>query len=363
MFSSAAKMKITSIAIFLVALASMACGDARDAESIVETGTDVAGSRPVIRFVDNPVDSLRVINAVAAYITEHGYEHPADVRSLTIEQAWNDISSGDADVVLEMWAQNFPDLYDTAINSGLAVDLGPIHEGGEQFWMVPLAFAREFDIKRISDLSKPEVVRALADRGNPSEGTFYNCILEWPGCETINRIKLKSYGLDHLYQSFSPVDAGALEQVFIDAQESGHPIFGYYFSPTSLIGRYDWRIIEEPPFENRCWDEIGFSIRDPERTAREACAYPPAIVVKLVNASFEARAPAVFDFFSKFDIGLHPLNLTLAWAADNGVDLLGEPEKVANHYLSSFPLKLQGWVPDDVAAKVNKALERTSEAN
>jgi len=128
----------------------------------------------------------------------------------------------------------------------LQLELGPARP--ELPEPVGLLFLRQRSPQGVSDL-------VVQDPEDSSKGTFINCIIGWQ-CAEINRAKLDSYGLLDNYNIISPGSAAALDAVLLGAQEKNEPVFGYYWAPTSLMGAFDWHVLEEPPYTEACWEEV-----------------------------------------------------------------------------------------------------------
>ena len=98
---------------------------------------------------------------------------------------------------MEMWHQNWQDVYDRETRAGTIENIGQIYEGGPQFWMVPVDFAREFEIKFVDDMKRPEVVSALAEASGTDRPLFPSCIDTW-SCAAVNKAKFAAYGLQNV---------------------------------------------------------------------------------------------------------------------------------------------------------------------
>lgn len=81
--------------------------------------------------------------------------------------------------------------------------------------------------------------------------------------------------------------------------------------------------------------------------------FPPAKVLKGVNAGLKDKAPEVFEFISNYETTLDQNNDFLAYMKDNDA----KPEDAAIYFLKTYPDTWKAWIPKDVAQKVEQALE------
>jgi glycine betaine/proline transport system substrate-binding protein len=319
------------------------------------TATPDTGPKPTIKFGDTQFESLWINNAIARYIIENAYGYPVETIEMTTPIYQASLANGDIDVQMELWKQNIIDWYDEEIAAGNIENLGMTYEGGPQFWIVPDYTAEEFNIKTIEDMKRPEVVKALADPEDPDKGAFINCIIGWQ-CAEINRTKFKAYGLDEYYNIVTLGSVGAMDAGLIGPQKAGQHVFGYYWAPTSLMGLYDWTIIEEPAYTEACWEEVTIGREDVDYTPAEACAYDSPPIDKGVNSGLRDKAPDVVELFEKMNVGLDPINKTAAWALTNDIDVSADIEETAEYYLLTFEDRWTQWMPADKVAAVKAAL-------
>ena len=112
-------------------------------------------------------------------------------------------------------------------------------------------------------------------------------------------------------------DVDLMEAAFKSAQMSHQPVFGYYWAPTALMGKYDWHILKEPPYTDQCWQKISSAVKDRNlRPIDQACAYENLPIEKVVHKSLLKNAQDVVAMLEKMVVGLEPLNKTLAWAKE-----------------------------------------------
>lgn len=311
--------------------------------------------KPTLVFADNQFESLWINQAILEFIIENAYGYPTERVEVTTPIAQQSLSEGDADIWLEMWQQNWIDNYNELINAGKIENLGDVYEGGPQFWVVPTYFAEEHGIETIEDMKQSDVMAALEDPENPDKGAFVNCPSGWQ-CGAINPAKIKAYGLDEYYSIVEPGSGAALKAELAGAQQKEEPVFGYYWAPTSLMGRFDWTIVEEPEYSDACWEEVAKGQEDPDYVPSQACAYEVLPIDIGVHQSMMEKAPDVVELLKNTTVGLEPINKTAAWAEENDVDVASDVEKVAAYYLKNFEDRWTTWMPADKVQKVKEAV-------
>ena len=329
------------MALLVVPLVAAACGEDKE--------------KPLIKLADQQFESLWINNAIVKFILENGYGYPVETVEMTTPIMQASLANGDIDIALEMWQQNWIDNYNEEFSKGSFENLGPTYEGGPQFFMIPKATAEQYGIKTIDDMKANwEMVK---DPEDSSKGAFHNCPIGWQ-CAEINRAKIEAYGLDEFFNIVSGGSAAALDAALVGAQKKNKPVFGYYWAPTSIMGGYDWHILEEPAYTDACWEEVAKGQLDSTYTPKEACAYETLPVEKGVHKTLKDKAPDAYEMLDKMVIGLEPINKTAAWAAET--DIQGDWNKAALYYLQNFEDRWTTWMSDKEVKKVKEALEDAS---
>ena len=330
------------LALLVLPLVAAACG-----------GDD---EKPVIKFADTQFESLWINNAIAKFIITNGYDYGFESVEMTTPIMQTTLATGEVDVMLELWQQNIIDWYDEEIGNGNIENLGPTYEGGPQFFTIPTYVHEQYGINTVFDMK--EHWELFKDPEDPSKGQFINCTIGWQ-CAEINTVKMEAYGLTEMYNVISPGAAAAMDAALAGAQKKEEPVFGYYWAPTSLMGAYDWWVLEEPAYDAAVWEKITAAREDKSlRPLAEAVAYETLPVDKGVYKTLKDKAPDLYDMFKKMDVGLQPINVTAAWAVEN--DIQGEWEKAAVYYLQNYEDRWSTWMPDKEFKKVKEAVDEAS---
>ena len=364
------KAKFLLIAVALVALPLFVACASEDptptptTEAMMEQPTPTMEAmmdeeKPTILLADNQYESLWINNAVFTFIAENGYGYPVENVETTTPIAQVALANGDVDIWIELWIANIIDWYNEETANGNIEDLNdpPIFEGGPQFFTVPKWVAEEHNIRTIDDMKRPEIVALFPDPEDSSKGVFVNCPIGWQ-CAEINRAKLQAYGLADLYTIQSGGTGAALDAALAGAQLREEPVFGYYWAPTALMGKYEWSIVEEPAYNAACWEEVIKGRDDASYTPTEACAYEDNPIGKGINGGLREKAPDIVELLEKMDMGVDVINRVAAWASDN--DIQGDWEKAAIHFFETYEDRWTSWMPAENADRVKEALANMS---
>lgn len=309
------------------------------------------GQKPVIKLDGATFDSKRANNAIAEFIIEKGYGYPVEMVDMTSQMMEEALPKGEIDLRMEAWQQNRIDWYNEHIENGDIVNLGMIFEAGPQSLIIPKWVADEYNIRTVFDMA--DHWELFRDPLDSNKGVFFNGTTGW-GATDINEVKLEAYGLDSYYNGVIAPSSDALEAVLERDQERHEPVFGYYWAPASLMGAYDWHILEEPPYSEEVWANIIAAVKDEGlRPVDGACAYEDIPVDKLAHSGLQEKAPDVVEMLQKMVVGLEPLNKVLGWVKENNVE---DWEEAAIYYLQSYEDRWETWVTDEAYERIKQAL-------
>ena len=134
----------------------------------------------------------------------------------------------------------------------------------------------------------------------------------------------------------------------VEAYEKGQPWFGYYWTPSWVMGKFQMTVVEEPPFDTALWAD------------NFACSYPPTHVNIVVYVNLLKRAPQVVEFLKKYKTDIEINNRFLAQMDDNmsyADDKKVNINKAAIWFLKNYESLWTTWIPEVVANKVKAALK------
>lgn len=329
-------------------------------QSTARDSTVITGDKQVIKFHNGSWQSFDIVNAIAMFITKHGYGYPVEEIRASTEIANISLPLGDVDVNMELWQFNHTEWFEENIAKGTILDLGPIYEKSTQGWYIPRYLvggdpernieAVASDLRSVTDL--PKYWDVFRDPEDPSKGVWVNCIIGW-SCQKIMRVKATAYGLDEYFNVLEPGASAGIDAAIAGAYERGEAILAYYWEPTWILGKYDLLQLEEPAYTQECWDAIiAATEQDPFGTVSTACAYETYAVNKGITVGLQLRAPDVVDFLDAMFLGTDMINKLSAYMTENGL----EADEVAIYYLQNHQNEWPKWMTEEAAAKIHQVL-------
>ena len=324
--------------------------------ALVMVVTLVAGcgeeEKPTIKITDRGWESIWINNAIAKYIIEEGYGYPVETIEVSTAAMQVSLPKGELHVELELWKQNIIGWFNEEVGKGNLEEIGVIFEDTSQFFMIPQWVHEEYNINDLEDMK--EHWELFEDPEDPSKGYFINCMQGWQ-CADVNDIKMEAYGLKEYYNVITPGTSGAEDAAIAGPAKKHEPVFAYYWTPTAIMGMFDWYILEEPPYDEDVWLQLLDAVDDPSlRPLDEACAYEVLEVTKGIWTGLRDLAPDVVEMLEKIDVGLQPLNRACAWCNENEVQ---DYEKAAVWYLREYESRWKTWVTTDAYNKIKAALD------
>ncbi len=289
--------------------------------------------------------------AVARTILEAGYECETDAIPGTTLVLNQGLSRGDVDILMEVWTANTAQAFLDAEKEGKVTRLGATFADAREGWFVPRYVvegpdAPAPDLKSAAQLG--DYKELFKDPEDPAKGRFLNCVIGWQ-CEMVNSKKLEAYGLDDAYTNVRPGAGAALEAAVEAAYLRKRPVLFYHWVPTWLIGKYDFVMLEEPPYDKAVWDEMMAS-----EHPTQATAYPVTRVVIGANTEFTEGSEDLTAFFQAYSTTSEQTSAALAYMHDNDA----EADEAAREFLRTRKDVWQQWVPSDVAARIDAAVNK-----
>ncbi len=287
------------IALLLITLLLLAvvtgCGKKEEAKVAEKTK---------ITFADVGWDSIKLNNAIAGLIAERvfGYTWQETPGSTPISH--EALVKGEVDVHMEEWTDNIPS-YLKDRKAGNLTELGVNFDDNCQGLYIPKYVADEYpDLETVRDLAKyPQL---FPDPNDSTKGIIYGGIIGWEITEIMDK-KVHEYGLD---EHFNYVESGSdaiMNAAMISAWDKKEPIVSYYWEPTWLLGKYEFILLEDDPY-------------DPDLYQSGKCACPSVTVTIAVSNAFAKSNPNFCAFLSKYSLSTAIINEALAYINETGAD-------------------------------------------
>ncbi|WP_324709829.1 ABC transporter substrate-binding protein [Pseudomonas citronellolis] len=295
--------------------------------------------------------SAELLAEVDKFILQNGYGCDASiVLGDTVPTLTSMAEKGKPDVAPESWTSLRPPITQKNIQEGKLLIAGKAFtEGGVQGIYIPRFIVDAHpDIKTIADaLKHPEL---FPDPEDPSKGAWSAGQQGWGGTVIASQY-YKAYKARDA--GFNLVDTGSAaghDGSLIHAYERKKGWIGYYWEPTSLLGKYEMvRLSSGAPYDEAEWNRCNKVEKCPDPKPNE---WPADEVNTIVTRTFAEHAGPAYKYLSTRSWPNALVNRMLAWMADNQAT----GEDGAKAFLKRNPDVWVKWVDADAAEKIKSAL-------
>ena len=308
----------------------------------------IAFSSPVrIVVTDNGWDSQQFHNHIAKFIVENGFDgFTLEMQTASSTMNWLAMIAGDVDLDIESWTDNVASFEDDVAN-GDVIPMGVLVEDSAQGFFVPrfvIEGCPERNIepmaptlRTVADLIRyPQVFR---DPEEPGRGRIHGAPPGWMADEVMYAT-YRYHGLDASFIYFRVGSEAILFASLESAYNLSDPWVGYLYAPSWVTGRLDLVMLEAAPFV------------DLEQLHRGATEFPRQALRIVSSSRFAERAPALVDFFSRYNTGAQRVSEALAFLEETGAS----HENAAIWFLRNNDNLLDEWLEPAQAARVREAL-------
>ena len=199
---------------------------------------------------------------------------------------------GTPDMNPEQWANAVYTLMLKAVDEGRMIqgNKAPITGLGEGWWITPGTVEKHPEIKGMTALEILEHPEWFPSKEDPSKGAFVGCPAGW-GCQLANANLFKAFDMEKKgWVLIDPGSAAGLDGTISKAADSDASWIGYYWNPTSMVGKYGLTPVDfGVPFAGRDnWDNCimkpAGECADPKPTA-----WTKSEVNSLITSSFAKK--------------------------------------------------------------------------
>jgi len=297
--------------------------------------------------------SATLMANVDKFILEEGYDCKIElVPGATTATFITMNEKGKPHVAPELWTNAIAGLLHKALEEGrlFSAIKGPITELGEGWWITPHTLKNYPEFKTVLDiLERPDLFPAKEDK---SKGAFIGCPAGW-GCQLANQSLFIAFEMEK--KGWVLVDPGSqagLDGSMSKAAERGDNWFGYYWSPTSLIGKYNMKLMDfGVPFAgSKNWDDC--IAKGPEECIEpKPSAWTESIVQTVVTSEIKEMTE-VMNYFGKRIFPGSIMNSMLVYMEENQ----SQGADGAIEFLEKYPEIWINWITLEAAKKIKKAL-------
>ena len=262
-------------------------------------------------------------------------------------------SKGEPDVAPEVWTNAMRDPLKKAFDEGRlhSANPNPITGLGEGWWIPPHTVEKHPELKTVLDvLDHPELFPHSED---PSKGAFVTCPAGW-GCQLTNANLFRAFDMANKgWVLIDPGSSAGLDGSMAKAVERGENWFGYYWSPTAMIGKYNMHKLDfGVPFAgSENWDGC---IVKPEQDCADPkpSSWTVSEVQTIITDEFKKKGGMAADYLMARVYPGAIMNGMLVYMQENQAD----GADAAVEFLRSHEDVWTQWVPADIAAKVKADL-------
>lgn len=286
--------------------------------------------------------SSAVITAAAKFIMEQGYGcKVVKVPSSTLPAVTSIAETGKPDIATEIWLNSAPVYRDLEKAGKVKTATNVLSDGGEEGWWVP-----KYLVEKHPELAKIEGVLA-----NPKlvGGKFHNCPVGW-GCRVANdnmkvAFDLEGNGIEVFDHGSGETLATSIAAAYADKK----PWFGYYWAPTSVLGKYPMVKVDMGPHVA----DVHSCNQKKDCTTPGKSAYPTATVLTAVTTDFAKRQPEIEALMTKVSFTNAIMGEVLAWQEENKAS----PDETAVYFLNKYKNVWDGWLSADAKKKLARLLK------
>ena len=286
--------------------------------------------------------SSAIVTAVSKFLMEQGYGCdvtvvPSDTTPAVTSLAENN----EPDIVTELWTNSTGDVYEKLKAEGKVKELGSVLDpGGVEGWWLPTYLVEEHPELATIDgvLANPELVG----------GMFNNCPDGW-GCRIASDNLLRAFNVEDAgIEVFNHGSGETLATSMAAAYQDKKPWFGYYWGPTTPLGKFDMTSIDLGEY-----DEAAHLANQNKNTPDpKPSAFPDAPVLTVVTTDFSERHPEIAELMSKVTFKTDTMSQLLAWKEETNAS----NEEAAVHFLQGNKDDWAGWLSDDAREKLSALL-------
>lgn len=284
-------------------------------------------------------DSAAIVTAVSKFLMEQGYSCDVTVVPSDTTPAMASLAeNNEPNIVTELWVNSAGDAYKKLIEEGKIEELTSVLEpGGVEGWWLPTYLVE----------AHPELATIEGVMANPElvGGMFNNCPDGW-GCRIVNDNLIRAFDLeDKGIKVFNHGSGETLATSMSAAYQSKKPWFGYYWGPTTPLGKFEMTSVDLGKYD----EAIHQANQNADTPAPKASSFPAASVVTSVTTAFMESHPDITKLMRNVTFKTDTMSQLLAWKESNNAS----NEEAAVYFLKNNQDEWKDWIND--AAKVKLA--------
>jgi len=304
-----------------------------------------------IKIAELNWQSGSMIANIDAYILSNGYGHYTELVPGGIDATIQSMmATGSPNIFGEAWTSLLGDSALEYINNGTLIQVrDEVVVGAGESWYIPNYIQEQYGLNTIEDvLARPDLFPHPEDS---SKGGIVICPEGW-SCKKHNENLFRAFDMEAKGWKIIDPGSGTGLNAFWEGQvvkEKG--AFGYYWSPTVLVGRLDLVSLES---------ELGFtgdenwsnciSVAVEECENPQATSFPVGQTGTIVTSGLNSE---VVDYVTARGLDGSVITDMLVWSDDNQAT----SEDAAVEFLNRYPEIWTTWVTTEAADKITKSLQ------
>lgn len=304
-----------------------------------------------VTIADMNWNSASLLAHIDQFILQNGFDCEAElIPGDSIPTGTSMIEKGQPDVAPELWTNSIKEALDKGVEEKRLRYAGKsLVEGGEEGFWVPAYLVEKYpEMATIEGVIKH--AQLFEHPESSDKYAFYGCPAGWT-CQItaghlFDAMKLKEYQ----FEIIDPGSGAALAGTIAKAYERQKPWFGYYWSPTPVLGKYE--MVKVDFGSGIDLEEYRNCTTQPECASPKVTMYPPSPVHTITTEEFAMRATQAYGYLSQRGFTNKQMSQLLAWMEENQADA----EEAMFHFFEQYPEVWKSWLSEPVAQKVEKAL-------
>lgn len=301
--------------------------------------------------------SAELMANVDKIILEEGYGCEVElVPGATMPTFTSMNDKGTPDMNPEQWANAVYTPLKKAVSEKrlIIANQAPITGLGEGWWINPAAIEKYPQIKNMTAMEILEHPEWFPSKEDASKGGFMGCPAGW-GCQLANANLYRAFDMEKKgWVLLDPGSAAGLDGSIAKAADSNEPWIGYYWNPTSMVGKYNLQQLDfGVPFAGRDnWDNC-ITLAEQDCADPKPTAWTKSEVNSIVSANFaKTGGKDVLGYVEKRTYPGTVMNGMLVFMADNQA----KGSDAAVEFLIKHEDIWTKWVSSDAANKIKKSL-------
>ncbi|MDX2319489.1 MAG: ABC transporter substrate-binding protein [Moritella sp.] len=304
-----------------------------------------------VTIADMDLGSATLVANIDAFILTNGYGCDVEIvpGNSTIT-ATSMIEKNKPDIAPEFWTNQIRSTLARGGEEGRIVVAGDLLSDGavSGFWVPAYMVEKDPSLATLAGIKAN--AKLFKHPEDPTRSAFMACPAGWT-CQISTTNLFNAMGLaDYGFDLVDPGSGAGLAGSMVKAYENKAAWFGYYWSPTAMMDKYEMVRVDfgtgfdRDEFENCTIIE---GCENPKVTD-----YPAAPVQSIVTTDFSKREPAVMQYLSKRSFTNEQMNQQLAWIDEEQAD----GDYAAENFLLNNKSMWGQWVTSDAAKKIDAAL-------